>query len=611
MINFAPPPFPDDECARLSALVALGVLDTAPEATFDHMISLAAAIWEVPIAALSLVDADRQWFKARTGIINASISRDVSFCAHAIVSPERPLIIEDARLDARFAGNPLVTGPAGIRFYAGSAVFDGLGHALGTICVLDRKPRTPTPALIRALEDIAVIASGALVLRRAVVDLARTATTDHLTGALNRHGLEQKFASFNNGVAVLMIDLDRFKAVNDTYGHSRGDELLVLIVERLRSVLRDTDAIARIGGDEFVVLAHCRDAQRATRLAARIRSALERPWTNRSLRLSPRISIGGSFGDPGATSLAALIEQADTRLYRDKAVRRGDLTDGAPATLGRNGLREKIKDALRAPHQNFVLHYQPIFSLETGVVESCEALVRWRCGDQLIAPGVFLPVVDELGAAPDLDRFVLQQAVADRPRVGLGVPIAINLSGQTLSTTGFADELMRIAKAVGAGPDSIAFELTESSLMQLPETAYDEMKRLAAAGYTMALDDFGTGQTALLQLQQLPITTLKLDRALVLAFGQTGQGALLEGIVGIAAALKLTAVAEGIESVADLNAVAATGVLLGQGFGLAAPVAADELRRAAAKGSRVIALWRNFTGAQPRRKQPEDVARFF
>ena len=609
MMNFIPPPRPEDECARLSALQALGVLDTAPEATFDRMISLAAAIWDVPIAALSLVDADRQWFKARKGLDADSTSRDVSFCGHAIADPVRPLIVEDALLDPRFAGNPLVIGVLGIRFYAGCVVFDADGHALGAVCVIDQKPRTPTSAQIQALLDIAAVASGALELRRAVVDLARTATTDHLTGARNRHGLEQRFAALQASIAVLMIDLDRFKAVNDTYGHGLGDELLVLVVARLRSVLRPEDAIARIGGDEFVVLAHCKNAQQAITLAARIRSALEQPWTSRTLRLTPKISIGSTFGHPLETSLAAMIEQADLQLYRDKAARRGERLDGSPAIIGRNALREQIAKALRFPERHFELHYQPIFSLETGEVTSCEALVRWRCGEELVLPSVFLPVVAELGAAPGLDRFIMRQAAADRPLLGLDVPIAINLSGQTLATTGFAEELMFVAAAAGLGPDTVAFELTENALMQLPDTAHDEMKQLAAAGYTLSLDDFGAGQTALLQLQQLPLRKLKLDRALICALSQTGQGALIEGIVRIADALKLIVVAEGIETVADLKAVAATGVLRGQGFGLARPVTATELQRAAAQGSRLIALWLNFTLARSRRNTPEQAAR--
>ena len=562
------------------------------------MVNLAAAIWDVPIAALSLVDSERQWFKARKGIVRDSVSRNVSFCAHAIANPAIPLVVEDALLDRRFARNPLVIGPAGIRFYAGSVVFDDEGHALGAICVVDRKPRTATPAQLDALQDIAAVASGALVLRRSMVNLARTATTDHLTGALNRHGLEQKFATFKTGVAVLMIDLDRFKAVNDTYGHGRGDELLVLVVARLRSVLRAEDAIARTGGDEFVVLAHCRDAEQASSLAVRIRSALEQPWASKSLRLAPKISIGSSFGKPGEQDLAVLIERADTQLYRDKAARRGEMASAAPCFIGRNALRGQMETAMRDPEGNFELHYQPIFSLKTGKVGSCEALVRWRCNGQLIPPGVFLPVIEELGAAPDLDRFVLRQAAAERPLLGLDVPIAINLSGQTLATTGFAEEMMLVARAAGLDPKTVLFELTESSLMQLPPASYDEMNQMAAQGYALALDDFGAGQTALLQFQRLPIRQLKLDRALVRTLSQTGQGALLEGIVRIAEALKLSVVAEGIENVADLKAVAATGVLRGQGFGLAAPVAADKLQAAAARGSRIITLWRDFTATQ-------------
>jgi diguanylate cyclase (GGDEF)-like protein len=247
------PPTPIDEIRRLRSLTALGILDTIPEERFDRITRLACRAFNVPIALVSLVDRDRQWFKSKQGLNACETSRNVSFCGHAIVS-EGPLVVPDALLDPRFADNPLVTGFPNVRFYAGQPVHGTDGSRIGTLCVIDRQPRELKP------EDYDLLADLAAMIDREFA-LVENASTDEMTGLSNRRG----FTAIANHVlalcrrtrqpaAVIGIDLDNFKVVNDRFGHEAGDDVLRLFAQLLQAQFRSSDVVARIGGDEFVVL---------------------------------------------------------------------------------------------------------------------------------------------------------------------------------------------------------------------------------------------------------------------------------------------------------------------------------------------------------------------
>lgn len=256
-----PAPLPPREAERLDALRSYEALDSAAEVTFDNLVRLAAKITGSPIALVSLIDSERQWFKARVGLDATETHRNLSFCGYAILNPNEPLIVENATLDVRFADNALVTGAPNIRFYAGVPLLNPQGHALGTLCVIDRRPRKIDADQQESLVHLAGAVSTTLELRRAMNQVRSLALTDALTGLANRpafrDALDRAIARlYRHGdpFTLLYLDLDGFKRINDVHGHAAGDEVLRHVAQTLASSLRREDVVARLGGDEFGAL---------------------------------------------------------------------------------------------------------------------------------------------------------------------------------------------------------------------------------------------------------------------------------------------------------------------------------------------------------------------
>lgn len=315
---------PLNEAERLAALQTYDVLDTACEAAFDNIARLAARLTGCPIALVSLVDADRQWFKARHGLTTTETPRDMAFCAHAILDPSRPLVVEDATKDARFADSALVTGAPDIRFYAGIPLVNPDGYALGTLCIIDRKPREIDAEVLDTLAGLAQAVTTTLELRRAIRQVRSIALTDSLTGLPNRaaflDALGQAIArQQRDGLpfSLLYIDLDRFKQVNDRFGHSTGDHVLAAVADALRSCMRRQDTVARIGGDEFGAVLVGGDGSEAALGSERVRSAVQRRMNEGGWGVTASVGAA-AFLVPPADENAALAA-ADALMYAAKA----------------------------------------------------------------------------------------------------------------------------------------------------------------------------------------------------------------------------------------------------------------------------------------------------
>jgi diguanylate cyclase (GGDEF)-like protein len=344
-------PLLDTEGERLAALRRYRVLDTSPEPVFDRTAAVAAQALKAPIALISLVDEARQWFKARVGLPVAETPREHSFCAHAL-DRTRPLVVTDARADPRFAGNPLVLGEPGIRFYAGAPLRTTDGHVLGTLCVIDRRPRELSADQARLLEDLAAIVMDTLELRlaglRAIDEIAErqrlegelrhVAETDALTGLANRRSLIRALARefrrarrHDHGLAVLIFDLDRFKAVNDTHGHATGDAVLRETARRALGGVRDEDTVGRIGGEEFVVVLPETDQAGARHAAERLRLAIgDRPMAVNGLELTVTVSVGAATLHPLDEGHKVLLGRADEALYDAKQAGRNRVAIARP-----------------------------------------------------------------------------------------------------------------------------------------------------------------------------------------------------------------------------------------------------------------------------------------
>lgn len=313
-----PPPIPENEAKRIEALRKLEILDTVAEERFDRYTRLVKRIFNVPIALVSLVDTNRQWFKSRQGLDAIQTSRDASFCGHAIIE-EGMFIVPDTLEDERFRDNPLVTSDPHIRFYAGYPLAEPNGYRIGTLCIIDRKPRRFEAHELESLSDI-----GELVAR----ELAsfRLAHTDALTGISNRRGLEllaRKVRAVceraSQPIAVMMIDMDGFKSINDEYGHAQGDKALIEFANLLISIFRESDVIARLSGDEFCVLLAGADEAQAKKALDRLCSEVERRNLNshNSYRLAFSAGVSAYSADRH-DCLMRLLDDADSRMYACK-----------------------------------------------------------------------------------------------------------------------------------------------------------------------------------------------------------------------------------------------------------------------------------------------------
>lgn len=318
-----------DEAERLAALRRYEILDTPPEPAFDRIVRLASHVLGAPISLVSLIDESRQWFKARRGIDASQTPRSMAFCAHAILSDD-VLVVPDARADRRFADNPLVTGDPNIRFYAGAPLRTPEGHRLGTLCVIDRRPRDLDDEKRGLLADLSSLVVDELELRRVNRVLGDMAMRDGLTGLLNRRAfLMQADRLFGlaraqqRRLAVLMLDIDHFKGINDTWGHAIGDRVIVELTLVLRAALRKSTVIGRLGGEEFAVLLPEADAQRALQAAERMLVAINGAsvpgnGTNGNAPVRFSASIGVASLGPDDTDFSTLLQRADRALYAAK-----------------------------------------------------------------------------------------------------------------------------------------------------------------------------------------------------------------------------------------------------------------------------------------------------
>nr|MCW2727549.1 hypothetical protein [Aeromicrobium sp.] len=418
---------------------------------------------------------------------------------------------------------------------------------------------------------------------RARDQLAYEATHDPLTGLVNRwqfHRLaEAAIAELGTPVVVMFLDLDRFKLINDSLGHAVGDELLVVVGERLSRHLRAGDVLARQGGDEFVVL--LRNASRAEALAVaeRMRAVVAEPVEVEGHTLMTTVSIGLAAAGPGAT-VETMLRDADVALYRAKDTGRDSVAwfdaQSHQRLLDRIALESDLRDALVGGELE--VHYQPSFAIDDGRLCGVEALARWSHPERgLVPPDVFIPLAEEAGLIRTLGRQVLE-ASCRQAADWQGVPdliVWVNVSGREL-TPGYADSVLDLLAQEKLSPHQIGIEVTESVLAD-EAVAVHQLRLLHTAGVAVAIDDFGTGYSSLARLAVLPISLLKIDRSFVSNVATPFGRAAVDLVVHLAGALGVPVIAEGVETPDQLEALREAGVGLVCGYLLGRPAAAQSL----------------------------------
>jgi diguanylate cyclase (GGDEF)-like protein len=439
--------------------------------------------------------------------------------------------------------------------------------------------------------------------KRAEDQIKHQAYHDSLTGLPNRVLLKDRLSQAlaqarrkEQLVGVMFLDLDRFKLVNDTIGHTMGDKLLQAVAERLSGVVREADTVGRPGGDEFtLVLPEVSGVEQVSGVAERIFQALRRPFGVAGQELYVTVSIGIVMYPVDGEDAETLLSNADIAMYGAKEEGRDCFQMFTPAMNAyiskRMTLEKELRQALE--RKQFIVHYQPQVNIETGQIVGIEALVRWQHpGRGLVPPDDFIPVAEETGLIVPLGEWVLRTACAQNAAWQEGglppVRVAVNLSARQFQQQNLLQMVAQALRETGLAPEWLELEITESTAMRDIELAVTKLTSLRDLGVHVSLDDFGTGYSSLEYLRRLPIDALKIDRSFVRdVTDDADDAAIVTALVGLAESLSLGTIAEGVETEEQLAFLREHRCQVFQGYLRSKPVPADELERMLAKGQRL------------------------
>ncbi len=431
---------------------------------------------------------------------------------------------------------------------------------------------------------------------------SRLAEYDSLTGLANRHRMNRKldsllasFKAARRSCAVMMLDLDRFKAVNDTMGHPAGDALLKQVAQRLTSIVGKRGEIGRLGGDEFqIILPDVDDRGTLGELAAKIVQLVSQPYPIDGKQAMIGTSVGAAIAPYDGDTREELIRNSDLALYAAKNGGRGqyrfyssDLKDEAEE---RAQLLDDLRTALEKGELD--LFYQPVVRIEDNLVVGCEALMRWEHPERgPVSPGIFIPIAEETNLIAPLGEWALHRACADAAKWPESVRVAVNVSAVQFANADFVETVRQALAESGLTPDRLELELTESVLLGDSETIADTFKALKALGVRLALDDFGTGFSSLSYLRSAPFDKIKVDRSFVNDAVQADQNSakIIAAIVGLADALGMETTVEGVEAFDQLEVIRGKGAKFVQGFLYSRPMPLAELEQCMETGALRIA----------------------
>ncbi len=571
-----------DTLAAICAMVAGSTDDATPSIFFvegDRLICRAGAL---PQSVVDAVILDPDW-------------RVNTTCGRAIVTGQA-VFVDDVMTNPLVATNRSVVAAAGFRsIWAYPVIDSSTNRALGSFATLSTEQRRPSPHEQHVTEIAARLVAVAVERDSAQANMAHQATHDSLTGLPNRtlllDRLEQavkRATRLRQPVAVMFLDVDRFKVVNDSLGHTVGDALLVAFSHRLAAVVRPEDTVARFGGDEFVVLCEDVHDEAAVRaVAKRITAALDEPFLVLSGgEVFLTASIGLAIADDRPRGAESLLRDADAAMYRAKDRGRDRLevfdAEMRAASLLRLSLENDLRRALA--RNDLVMHYQPTIDLSTGLIVGAEALIRWHHPTRgLLGPDDFIPVAEDTGLVVPIGSWALGQALADvheliADPVRRPFQLAVNLSGRQLADAHLVDHVSELLAQHAWPADQLCLELTESMITDDIEPAIEILVGLKRLGVLLAIDDFGTGFSSLTRLHQLPVDIVKVDQSFVAGLHQDDdRHAIVTAIVRMVHALGLRTSAEGIETADQLAELRALGCDWGQGFLFSEAVPIDEL----------------------------------
>jgi diguanylate cyclase (GGDEF)-like protein len=425
--------------------------------------------------------------------------------------------------------------------------------------------------------------------RRSELRIEHMAHHDSLTDLANRVLLDERLADAltrlrrDEMVAIHHLDLDQFKAVNDTLGHPGGDKLLKMVADRLRLLVRESDTVARMGGDEFAIVQVAADPTEATTLAQRVISAMSEPFYIDGNQAVIGASIGIAVGPGDGLSPDELLRNADLALYRAKDDGRGTFRFFEPEMDLRMQARRILEQDLRRalPAGEFELYYQPIVNLANDQIGGFEALIRWNHPIRgLVAPNTFIPLAEEIGLIVPIGEWVIRQACATAALWPEDIHVAVNISAVQFRSPGLAQVIVGALAASGLHPTRLEIEITETVLLQDKELTLATLHQLRALGVRIAMDDFGTGYSSLTYLQCFPFDKIKIDRSFVKDIAENaGSLNIVRAVAALANGLGMKATAEGVENKEQLDRITSEGCTDVQGFLFSHPLPAGEIER--------------------------------
>jgi diguanylate cyclase (GGDEF)-like protein len=578
--------------------------DTNLGAVLERAVKLAASMLEVEYANVLQLDAEgteltcqavagwpAEWVGQREVPVTPG-----GHMEH-ILSLREPLVVEDYHVETRFPPSRLLE--FGVRSSIQVPIFGSTG-TFGVLTVHSVAPRRFAENEVGFLQSVASVLAVAIERKSAEERLAYLAQFDSLTGLPNRHLFHDRLmhtmtqaTRSRRPMALLFIDLDRFKLVNDTQGHRAGDMLLKQAAERLIGCVRASDTVGRFGGDEFgAIVSDLVKPGDASVVAEKVIDALARPFELDGHETFISASVGITLFPGDGADASALIMNADAAMYRAKEQGRNNYQYFTREMNERAVERVRMEAAMRRAieRREFLLHYQPKVDLRTGAVCGLEALLRWRHPEHgLVSPSEFIPVLEDTGLIVRVGEWVMQavceQIAAWRSAGVEPPPVAINLSARQFQQKDLEPTVRRILRSTGTPPALIELELTESMLMKDPEAAAQTLQGLRDAGVKLSVDDFGTGYSSLAYLKRFPIDALKIDRAFIRDVTvDPDDAAITLAIISLAHSMKLKVVAEGVETKDQLDFLAAQDCDQMQGFYFARPLPVDECTRTLTEG---------------------------
>jgi diguanylate cyclase (GGDEF)-like protein len=574
-------------------------------ASMERAARVALTVLDVPCALVTFVGSDRRSFFAgswiRPWFTHDSGAVVRSGLLTAILEESGPLICGDAR---KSRVRTIREAAESLDFAAIVAVTlrtEG-GEPLGVLCAFDDSAREFDPRHATVLEDVASGVALEIELRRALADrerrerqLQHDSLHDPLTGLPNRSLFMRRLAAATSrarrddgAFALLFLDLDNFKLVNDSMGHHVGDDLLVAVARRLEQQLRGGDLVARLGGDEFAILLERVDSARdAALLAERVLESLATPLSIGGYEYVSSASVGLVLSSSASEQPEYLLRSADMAMYRAKSAGRAryEMFDRAMHADALARLQTERDLRVAVEREEFELFYQPLVSIDTGVVVGVEALLRWRHPEQgLIAPLHFVPVAEDTGLIVPIGRWVLRSACRQARQwhddlvVSEPLTLSVNLSVREFAQADLVKEIVSVLEETGFPAQSLQLEITESALIDHGNPAVSTIAELRSMGIRIHLDDFGTGFSSLSYLNRIPLDALKIDRAFTSAIDTEPRSRdLVRAIVDLGRALGLGTVAEGVTREDQLGMLRAMGCRFAQGFLFSPPVPAGEI----------------------------------